>query len=118
MTDFGSGSNDAGGAKVGSGCNYGSFMNPNLWGSLGVIVAQGASEIDDQILDPGEGLPGILKRGKVASRNGVVQIVQFAGGIHEISPFSGPLRRKIVRLLYYESGGMSMTNRNGCIFEL
>ena len=49
-------------------------MDPNGGGNLGIVTAQLFSQVEDQLLDSGKGLPGIGKAHQIGACNAVGKV--------------------------------------------
>ena len=74
VADFGTGTDDAGGAEVSGRGDDSGVMYPDGGGELGVILTQLGAEGQNQFLDAFQCLPGIRESGKIFPGKGMGQI--------------------------------------------
>ena len=70
--------NDAGRPQIGCGEHHRRFMHPDLGGGLVIFLRrQRSPQGQDQLLDPVQGLPGVLKSRQILPCQGVGEVQKF-----------------------------------------
>jgi len=77
VPDFRIGSNDTGCAQICAGSHGSRFVYPDSGLDFFVFISQSRTELQNQILNALQSLPGIVKSGEIVSGEGTVQIIKL-----------------------------------------